>query len=190
MTRMATNVLSNTQMADRIIVMRGSGQFDFERLAAVADEFGFRTEIAADAGTSVGRTNVERKIAEPFSDIAAVFFHRDALGPGCSWFDALWTLRSDFPGARLVVCHGFADDTDWQRLSDAGAYYALWLPLRDSELRQCLGFIWEAERKTAQRLPVASTGVQRAGTGRLPEGNVLEFSHAFPAERAAEPTAA
>ena len=51
------------------------------------------------------------------------------------------------PGVRLVPCHRFSEFTDWDELRDAGAFHALWLPWGENELRQCLGFVWEAEKR-------------------------------------------
>jgi hypothetical protein len=58
-------------------------------------------------------------------------------------------LHADLPAARLIPCQGFSESSDWQDLSDAGAFHPLWLPLKENELRQCLGFIWQAEKRAA-----------------------------------------
>ncbi len=123
-------------MAQKIIVMAGSGQFDLPRLHAVAADFGFEVETAPD-------------LSDLPTTAAAVLFHRDAFGPVCSWFDAIGLLRARVPDARLIPCLGFSEAIDWDALTDDGAYHALWLPLRESELRQCLGFVWDSEQHPA-----------------------------------------
>lgn len=123
-------------MADRIAVMPGSTQFDLLLLRTVAAEFGFRVDVAGDLREIRGKR-----------DLAAVLFHRDALGTQSSWSDALLRLKAEMPGVRLVPCHGFSDSVDRASLSDSGAFHSLWLPLKESELRQCLGFVWEAEKR-------------------------------------------
>jgi DNA-binding NtrC family response regulator len=146
-------------MADRIIVMPGSGQFDFARLRAAATEFGFNVETAGDV----------RELAadRDSGNIAAVLFHRDVFGPRCSWLDALQLLESELPGVRLVASHRFAEAIDWASLADAGAYHALWLPLKDNELRQCLGFVWQAEKRRAEEQRPRPLPARSLTAGRL-----------------------
>src|ERR1019366_6736360 len=79
----------------------------------------------------------------------AVLFGKEALGPGYSRLETIRLLRLALPKARLVVCHGFSETIDWPELSDAGAFHELWLPLRENEVRLCLGFLREAERRVA-----------------------------------------
>jgi hypothetical protein len=50
-----------------------------------------------------------------------------------------------------VVCHGFSEPIDWPALRDAGAFDALWLPLKEDEVRRSLGFVWEAEKRRGER---------------------------------------
>jgi hypothetical protein len=154
-------------MADRIIAMPGSGHFDLRRLKESAAEFGFRVETAEDSRQIEAGLN-------PSREIAAILFHRDALGPRSSWFDTIWALRSDLPGVRLVACHGFGEEVDWELLSSAGAYHVLWLPFKESELRQCLGFIWDAERAAAESESEA-VGTQTP-LYRIPMGRAAEFA--------------
>jgi len=70
-----------------------------------------------------------------------VLFYRDAFGPDCSWTEAIRQLRMALPGTRVVPCLGFSESTEWQELSDAGAFHALWLPLKENEVRQSFGFL-------------------------------------------------
>jgi hypothetical protein len=79
-----------------------------------------------------------------------VLFHRDTFGSGYSWFETIRRLKLELPEVRLVACHGFAESIDWPALSEAGAFHSLWLPLKESEVRRSLGFVWEAERRSLE----------------------------------------
>src|ERR1019366_7575986 len=79
----------------------------------------------------------------------AVLFGKEALGPGYSRLETIRLLRFALPKIRLVACHGFSEAIDWPELSDAGAFHELWLPLQENEVRLCLGFVWEAEKRAA-----------------------------------------
>ena len=166
----AIEVLKNCAMADRIIVMPGSASFDFAQLWGVARELGFRVEAVDDI----------REIAASSSgcrDIAAVLFHYDALGPRSSWFDALWVLQSELPGVRLIPCHGFADSVDWELLDRAGAWHSLRLPLKENELRQCLGFIWEAQKRAGDAAvePELVRSIRRRGPALVTRGTADSY---------------
>jgi hypothetical protein len=117
-------------MTGNIIVMPGSARLDLHALQAVAGEFGWAVKLAGDMRDAAAAQ--------------AVLFYRDALGPGCSWVDAVRRLRLALPEARLVACHGLAESIDWPELCDAGAFHALGLPLNENEVRRSLGFIAQA----------------------------------------------
>jgi hypothetical protein len=132
-------------MAGNIIVMPGSARLDLQALQAVAGEFGWAVRVAKDLREA--------------GSAQTVLFYRDALGPGCSWLDAVRQLRLALPGARLVACHGLWESIDWPELCDAGAFHALGLPLRANEVRKSLGFISAADKINGTRIaPVARSG--------------------------------
>jgi hypothetical protein len=116
-----------------IAVMPGSARLDLQALKAVAADFGWTVKVASDLRDA--------------ASAQAVLFHRDALGAGYSWLDAVQKLRRELPGTRLIACHGLSEAFDWPQLSDAGAFHALGLPLRASEIRQSLGFLSAAEKR-------------------------------------------
>ncbi|MGA2716053.1 MAG: hypothetical protein ABSG41_23385 [Bryobacteraceae bacterium] len=128
-------------MTNNIVVMPGPACFDLVTLHSVAKEFGWAVDVADDLR--------EVAAAQAHRRTIAVLFHRDALG-SCSWIDAVRLLRSALPEARPVACHGFAEPIDWPGLCDAGAFHALWLPLKEDDVRQSFGFVWEAEQRLAQ----------------------------------------
>jgi hypothetical protein len=126
-------------MTDNIIVMPGSTRPDLQALKAVAGEFGWGVDIAHDLGEIAG-AQADRKTV-------AAFVHRDFLGREYSWVEAIRRLKLTLPGIRVIACHGFAESIDWPELCDAGAFHALWFPLKENEVRQSLGFVWGAEKR-------------------------------------------
>jgi hypothetical protein len=124
-------------MPENIILMPGSARVDLLALQTVAGEFGWAVRVADDLR--------EAESAQ------TVLFYRDALGPGCSWLDAVRQLRLALPGARLIACHGLWESIDWPELCDAGAFHAIGLPLRANEVRKSLGFISAAGRINGTR---------------------------------------
>jgi hypothetical protein len=127
--------------ADNIVVMPGSGGIDNKALHTVAGEFGWGIEITNNL--------TEVAAAQPNQKTVAALFCCDALGPGYSSLETTRILRRELPEVRLIVCHGFAEAIDWPDLSDAGAFHELMLPLKENEVRLCLGFVWQAENRRA-----------------------------------------
>lgn len=126
---------------ETLVVMPGLSEAFSTTLALVAQEFGWAvvTVSGADEVSCLARSR----------RVSAVFFLRDASS-GESWSDALGRLRLLATEAHLIPCCGFSDPVDWDQLRDAGAFHSLWLPLKENELRQCLGFIWQATRVPVQ----------------------------------------
>jgi len=147
-------------MTDNIIVMPGSTQPDLLALQSVAGGFGWTVEIAHELGV-VAATRADRKTV-------AALVHRDSLSGGRSWVESIRLLRRALPEVRVIACHGFAESIDWPALSDAGAFHALWLPLKENEVRQSLGFVWEAEKRLAARseVPAEIAPARRFSFGR------------------------
>ncbi len=92
--------------------------------------------------------------ARTFGKTVAVLIYKDALGQGFGWPEAIRRSRLAMPEARVVVCHEFSEQIDWLRLSDAGAFHALQLPLKENEVRQSLGFVQQAENRLSQMASV------------------------------------
>jgi hypothetical protein len=121
-------------MSGFIIVMPGSEQVDLPALQAVAADFGWEAQ-QGDLHTA----------AAP----KALLLYRDAFGPEHCWLEVIRLCRFKLPEVRLIVCHGLAESIDWPALSRAGAFHLLSLPLKENEVRQSLGFVWEAEERLA-----------------------------------------
>ncbi len=141
-------------MADRIVVMPGSGWLEHPGLRSVAGEFGWVVEVAPE----LREVTEERTSAKT----VAVLFHRDAFGPGYGWPEAIRLLRLALPGAHVVPCYGFSESIDWIELVRCRRIHSLRLPLKDSEVRQSLGFVWQAEKRLASR---AQRVARAAGQG-------------------------
>jgi len=135
-------------MSDNIIVMSGLVRVDLETLRGVSQEFGFTLNPAHYV--SEAAQNVT-------PDTDEVFFHRSAFGLDCSWADAVREVSSTFPDIPAIICHGFSEPIDWPALCAAGAFHAVWLPLKEAEARKSLGFVSEA-RQRAKMSVVAQAG--------------------------------
>ena len=143
---MATYVLQNRLMQNRpmtenVILMTGADKDRHTILHAVAADFGWNVEVTSDLSAVAA--------AQANCMTAAVFFCQDAMGPNYSRLEMIRLIRAALPQARLVVCHGFSETIDWPELSDAGAFHELWLPLQENEVRLCLGFVREDQKRIA-----------------------------------------
>ncbi len=76
-------------------------------------------------------------------------------------------IEARAPGARPVLCHGFADNIDWPNAAKAGAFHSLLLPFRLSEVRHSLGFIWGA-RKCSAPIPMRHRSQWRKSVIHVP----------------------
>lgn len=70
----------------------------------------------------------------------------------------LAAIRSWAPEARIVVCYPFHAPVMAEELVAAGAFHSLPKPLHIGELKQSLGFIWEAWLRSARSTSSSVTG--------------------------------
>jgi hypothetical protein len=155
-------------MSGSIIVMPGSDHVNLPALQAVAAEFEWVVQVASHPGEATAPK--------------ALFLYHDAFGPGQSWLEVVRSCRFQFPELRPIVCHRLSEPIDWPALSRAGAFHAVSLPLKESEVRQSLGFVWEAEERLAagaQRL-LESAPARKSSSGRR---TVSDRSRGFYAPR-------
>jgi len=147
-------------MAENIIVVPGSVPIDLPALRTVAGDFGWAVDVAHDLS--------EVAAAQAYGKTVAVLFCRDALGPEYGWLETILRLRLALPQVRLVACHAFPESIDWPELCDAGAFHALWLPLKENEVRRTFGFVWESEKRIPDRNPNATQPIASGTRGLAP----------------------
>jgi hypothetical protein len=124
-------------MTDNLIVLPGIARFDLQTLRPVAEEFGW------DVKTVYGLNNAA---ATANDRTAALLFHCSAIGTP-TWIEAVRTVKAMLPEISLVVCHGFSEPVDWPALCEAGAFHALWLPLKENEVRKSFGFVLQSRQR-------------------------------------------
>jgi hypothetical protein len=128
-------------MIGTILVMPGRANLNLRILHSVASEFEWAVTIVENLSTLLPAHREEKPMA--------VLFHRSAFEPA-SWLDALRRVKSALPGIRPIACYGFSGAPDWPELCGAGAFHALWLPLKAAEVRQSFGFVAEAENRESK----------------------------------------
>ena len=127
-------------MSENIILAFGSARVDLPNLRCAAEEFAWTVKSAH---------SVSQVASENTSETVAIFFHKSAVDPDCSWAEAIRYIGNAFPGLAIIVCHGFSEPIDWPALCAVGAFHAVWLPLKQCEVRKSLGFVSEARRRAA-----------------------------------------
>jgi DNA-binding NtrC family response regulator len=65
---------------------------------------------------------------------------------------SLAAIKSRVPNARVVVCYPMSAPVMADELVAAGAFHSVPRPLHLGELKQSLGFVWEAWSRRARRL--------------------------------------
>ena len=117
--------------------------------------------LAAESGWSFEHAGNLRQLQEIGStrDVVAVLIEAATLGMPPA--EALQAVSEALPKTLPILCHKASENIQWTQLADAGAFHALLLPLRASEVRQTLGFVWEAQRRRRSRAalrnrPIAS----------------------------------
>jgi hypothetical protein len=111
-------------------------------------QFGWTLEKAPNF-EALWRPDVQR-------DAVAVLF--EATMWGLDWHEALRMVIDAAPAARPILCHRLSTPLDWPQLSAAGAFHALSLPFRGSEARQSLGFVWAANSRRRNVIPLRDPG--------------------------------
>lgn len=114
-------------------------------------------------GYSVKEVPTLRHLGTLDDDLVAVLFSPNAMGLECD--EALQHVLRAAPGALPILCHGFAENVDWPRLVDAGAFHSLPMPFSATEVRQTLGFVWGAKSR-AETCP--ESGRSAAAAVNLP----------------------
>ncbi len=105
--------------------------------------------LVADFGWLLKEASSLRQVAELNADhnVVAVLFSPRNLG--LPWDQALRGILDAAPGALPILCHGFADAIDWPQVAQAGVFHSLRWPFELGEVRQSLGFVWDAKARAA-----------------------------------------
>jgi len=155
-------------MAQGTVVVLGSLPVEHRALDPVVAEFGWSLR---EAETLAGL----RALGANHRLVAVLFSPRDLDLP---WNRALRSILDTAPNAFPILCHGFAETIDWPQAADAGAFHSLLLPLMMSEVRQSLGFVWDAKCRSAiapiRRRAHQTTLVRDAAT---PSGLRLQLTY-------------
>src|SRR5271165_2971165 len=78
--------------------------------------------------------------------VAVLFGPRNLALP---WEQALGAVLDAAPTALPILCHGFREAIDWPQAARAGAFHTLLLPFNVREVRQSLGFVFDAKYRSA-----------------------------------------
>lgn len=122
-------------MKDHLLVLPDPDPSDLAVVRAVAREFGWQVNGLV-----------------PPDRIAAVL---SKCATGESWPATVRNLRDAYPEARIITCHGFRDFIDWGQMYDLNTFHAIRTPMQEEEVRQSLGFLWEAEQRSRARQPIS-----------------------------------
>jgi DNA-binding NtrC family response regulator len=147
-------------MAGGTVALLGNLSIDRKLFDSVASEF----ELTVDQAPTLGALRDMCGSRE----VSAVVF--DARSFGLSWHDALESVLGSAPRALPVLCAGFAESIPWPELAEAGAFHVLRRPIKESEARHTLGFIWAAKRWDGQQKKAAGRESQ-SDTSRQPAMN-------------------
>ena len=124
-------------------------------------EFGWSLKRAATLNDLAA---VYRATTNAGQDLVAVLFSPAALG--LPWEQALRSVLRAAPGALPILCLGFTESIDSLQLADAGVFHSLRLPLDEREVRQSLGFVWNARRGKAWTALLPAATAHAAGVRR------------------------
>jgi len=141
-------------MTQGTVVLAGSLPVEHLALDLLVGEFGW----------SLNQASSLRSLAELNADynVVAVLFSLRSLA--LPWEQALRGILDAAPKALPILCHGFADAIDWPQVAEAGGFHSLLLPFTWGEIRQSLGFVWEA-RYRAAATPILQQPRPRAVAG-------------------------
>jgi hypothetical protein len=124
-------------MTQGTVVLAGVLPVEHVALDLLVAEFGWSLKEASSVAR-VAELNAEHSL------VTVLFSPHDL---GLPWNQALRGVLRAAPTALPILCHGFADAIDWPELAEAGVFHSLLLPFDLGEVRQSLGFVWEATRR-------------------------------------------
>ena len=125
-------------MPQGIVVLAGSLPVDNLELELLVAEFGWLLK-AARSPSGIAQLNLDH-------DVVTVFFSPRTME--LPWDQALRSVLKAAPRALPILCHGFSERIPWTEATEAGAFHSLLMPFDAGEVRQSLGFVWGAKRRS------------------------------------------
>ncbi|MBV8819900.1 MAG: hypothetical protein JO022_16170 [Acidobacteriaceae bacterium] len=114
-------------------------------------------DVARPFGWNIRKTSSLDDLLEirEEADVPAVFI---ASYPGDCLAEQIAKIRALVPRARVVACYPLSAPMLADELVSAGAFHSIPRPLNAGEVKQSLGFVWEAWSRKPRRLePVRET---------------------------------
>jgi len=107
--------------------------------------------LAAESGWSFEQAGNLRQLREigALRDIVTVLIDPAMLGMRPK--EAVQAVSDAAPKSLPILCHKASETIQWTELAQAGAFHALLMPLRASEVRQAFGFVFEARGRLMQQ---------------------------------------
>jgi DNA-binding NtrC family response regulator len=118
----------------RYVALLGDFSNESVDLESIGKEFGWRVWPANDLP--------ELKTVRHKGHIVAVIVHPRTLD--LHWIIALQAVQDLLPDARILLCHGVRQIDSRSEMIRAGAFDVLLSPLKHTEVRHSLGFVWAA----------------------------------------------
>ncbi|HYZ83061.1 MAG TPA: hypothetical protein VE621_01585 [Bryobacteraceae bacterium] len=145
-------------MTSRTIALLGLERAETPGLERLVAEFGWNLQQPENvASLQKLRSDCE---------IVAVLFNAQRMNLG--WDTALERIRTSVPEALPIVCSRPGEFLSWPDMATAGAFHALLLPLKLSEVRQSLGFVSAAR---SFKLEIVGNRQSPAGAQKVPVGS-------------------
>jgi hypothetical protein len=126
-------------MTQGTVVLAGVLPVEHVALDRLVAEFGWSLKEASSLAR-VAELNVDHNL------VTVLFSPHDL---GLPWRQALRGVVDAAPVTLPILCHGFADTIHWPEAAQAGVFHSLLLPFDMREVRQSLGFVWEAKCRPA-----------------------------------------
>jgi hypothetical protein len=119
-----------------ILAFLGHLPLERQSIERLAWKYGWSFKHAGSLSelTSLG----ERKI------VSVLFDPKDL---DADWRTALHWVAKAAPEALPIICRRFGEAIRWPEMTGGGAYYILHYPFALNEIRQCFGFVREAQRR-------------------------------------------
>lgn len=158
--KIGSQIALKCAMANGTVVLVGNLSAERPALDLLIDKFGWSLEEAGSLG-HVAELNAGHNL------VAVLFSPRSLALP---WDQALRAIVDAAPRALPILCHGFRERIDWPQAARAGAFHSLHLPFCVQEIRQSLGFVFDAKCRPAL-IPARQPRLRTAVKGHARQAN-------------------